>query len=76
MMWRKFVQSGDYQQSEDNGMGPYPYSIGASVSNSQHTNFCIMTEDGLSGHDWSIPDNSSTTFKLEFIMDYFDEIPF
>jgi hypothetical protein len=64
MRFIKFVQSGDYEQSEINGMGLYTYSFGASTGHGGL--FSILTDDGVSGQDWSIPEEHATTFKLQF----------
>lgn len=67
MRYTKFVQSGNHEQSNDNGMSNLVYSIGA--SNGRTGNFTVLIDGGLSGPDWSIPEEYATTFSLELILE-------
>lgn len=72
MRFTKFVQSGNTEQSDENGMSNYVYSFGASYGS---RDFCILTDEGVSDHHWSINEEYATTFQLELIFENID-IPF
>ena len=84
-MKKVFVQSGNQEQSDANGMMGYVYTFGSSTDG---RNFVILDNNGeYSGPHWSIGKDYSTPFRLELIyeqkkksrIDFFgigDPIPF
>jgi hypothetical protein len=68
MRFTEFVQSGNKEQSDENGMSSYVYTFGAR-HNEYENDFTILDTEGDYAPGWSIRKEVATTFRLKLFFE-------